>query len=122
MKSTFDAADEESVFQPCIFLEDDVVMMHVVCRTTVLDPDSIDLSYRDVSRCLIAVCEATEYGTECLAVIVVARFSIVDTTKCTSSTTTATATTTAPSPIAFGFLVLISMFRVIFLRNAFVAL
>src|SRR2546421_3179100 len=91
--STFDTADEELVLQPCILLKYSAVMMHVVCRTTVLDPDSIDLSNRNVSRCLVAVCKAAEYGTECLAVIVVARFSI--TGKVTTSTTAATSIATA---------------------------
>ena len=45
MKSTFDTADEELVLQSYIFLECGAVMMHVVCCTTVLDPDSSDLSY-----------------------------------------------------------------------------
>src|SRR5579859_809345 len=69
MKSAFDAADKELVLQPCVFLEHGAVIMHMVCRSAVLDPDSIGLPYRDVSRCLIAVCEATKYGTECLAVV-----------------------------------------------------
>ena len=43
MKSTFDTADEELVLQWYIFLEYGTVMMHVVCRTTVLDPDSMNL-------------------------------------------------------------------------------
>jgi len=69
VKSAFDATDEKLVLQLCIFLEDGVVMMHVVCCTTVLDPDSVDLSYRDVDCCLIVVCEAAEYSTECLTIV-----------------------------------------------------
>src|SRR5579859_4926604 len=88
VKSTFDAANEELVLQPCIFLEDGAVMMHVVCCTTVLDPDSIDFPNRCINHCLVTVCEAAEYGTECLAVIVVARFSIAKTTECTLSMAT----------------------------------
>src|SRR5436305_97224 len=90
--------------------------MHMACRATVLDPDSIDLSNRDVSHCLIAVCEAAEYGTECLAVIVVNRFSIADTAKYTSSTATTS------SSIAFKFLITISMLRIVFHCNPPVAL
>src|SRR2546421_6799593 len=67
--STFDTADEELVLQPCILLKYTAIVMHVVCRTTVLDPDSIDLSNRYIGRCLAAICEATKYGTECLTVV-----------------------------------------------------
>ena len=114
-KSTFDTADEELVLQPCILLKYTAIVMHVVCRTTVLDPDSIELSYRDVSHCLMAVCEAAEYGTECLAIIV-ARFSIADTAKYTSSMATTS------SSIAFEFLITISMLRIVFHCNPPVAL
>ena len=43
MKFTFDTANEELVLQWYIFLEYGTVMIYVVCCTTVLDPDSMNL-------------------------------------------------------------------------------
>jgi hypothetical protein len=116
-KPTFDSADEELVFQARVVPEYDAVMMHVVRGTTILDPDSADLSDRDVDCCLVAVCEAAEYGTVRLAVVVAQVAISAEVASPATATTTVASSSTASR---FRITIASGVFGVVFFGNSLV--
>src|ERR1700733_11330571 len=102
-----------------------LVVMHMMCGTTVFDPNAIDFSNATVGSCFEAVCETTEYCVVGGSAIISISISQVCGLRIVSSPSTAS--TTSPSATATTpFIVVVlgcfpSLLGIVFFGDTFVA-